>query len=151
MSRGDLTKITITKDKGDVLFYKGDAATFCYIIKKGQIEIFVYDSDGNTVILDTIRTGDIFGDMALILSSPRTAGARAVVKSELLCLSRDNFLDIIMQNTEFAVKLIMVFRERLKKVNNKLLAVKMRKIKVFNLGSYQECLKSSQRLFCKGT
>jgi len=147
-----LENIIIKKDKGEVLFFPGDAADICYIVKKGQIEIFVYDKDGNSIVIDVMREGDIIGDMALIMNSDRTAGARAVVTSELYCLTKRSLMEIIKKRPEFAVKLMLVFRERLKNINNKVFSLKIKKnLKFKDMESYQEVIKSSRRLFKKGT
>ncbi|MDD2717104.1 MAG: cyclic nucleotide-binding domain-containing protein [Candidatus Wallbacteria bacterium] len=147
----ELSRITIKKEKNDVIFFQGDPADNAYIVKKGQIEIFIYDKNGNPAVLDVITEGEIFGDMALILNSPRTAGARAVMASELYVMTRANLYEIIEKKPEFAVKLIMIFRERLKNVNNKLVAIKLKKMKVPSIQDYTEQQKSSQKLFKKGT
>src|SRR6266436_2301970 len=55
---------------GDVIFRQGDPAEDLYIVKSGKVEIRL----GNR-LLDTLPELSIFGEMALIDRSPRSATA----------------------------------------------------------------------------
>ena len=61
---------------GEIIFLQGMQADDAFLIKEGRIEIFRSTGAGETV-LATLRPGDIFGEMALVDSRPRSAGARA--------------------------------------------------------------------------
>lgn len=58
---------------GAIIFREGDPAEELYVIKSGKIEIRL----GNRV-LDTLPERSIFGEMALIDASPRSATAVAL-------------------------------------------------------------------------
>jgi len=53
---------------GDVIFREGDPARELYIVKSGKVEVRL----GNRLV-DTLPELSIFGEMALIDSSPRSA------------------------------------------------------------------------------
>jgi len=102
--------------------------------------------------IDVMREGDIIGDMALIMDSRRTAGARAVVYTEMYSLTKKNLMEIISKRPEFAVRLILIFRERLKNINNRVFSLKIKhNLKFQDMREYEEVVKSSRRLFKKGT
>lgn len=61
---------------GTVLFRQGDPGDAAYILEKGKIMIF-QQVEGQRVELDTIKPGEIFGEMAVIDSSERMATAVA--------------------------------------------------------------------------
>jgi CRP/FNR family transcriptional regulator, cyclic AMP receptor protein len=71
---------------GDVIFNQGDAAEELYVIKSGTVEIRL----GNRV-LDTLPELSIFGEMALIDRSPRSATAIATTDATLVPVGEKQF------------------------------------------------------------
>jgi len=65
-----------------LVFSEGDPGSAMYIVFKG--EILIYQGDKS---LTNMLPGTFFGEMSLIESRPRTAGARALVPSVLLEIS----------------------------------------------------------------
>ena len=61
---------------GAVLFRQGEIGDAAYILEKGKIGIF-QQVEGQRVELDTIRPGEIFGEMAVIDRTERMATAVA--------------------------------------------------------------------------
>ncbi len=65
---------------GTRIFDKGDAATSLYLILTGRVEIFNMNLSGNDSTHKTLaelKSGEIFGEMSLILQRTRTASAKA--------------------------------------------------------------------------
>ena len=58
-----------------------------YLICRGEVE--VVDDKGE--VLATLREGDCFGEVALLLSEPRTATVRAKTLCDLFVLGRAEF------------------------------------------------------------
>ena len=70
---------------GQYLFREGDPSDACYVVKSGQIVIT--KSKGNAEIeLATLRTGQMFGEMAFFDGKPRSAGAKAKTDATVVCL-----------------------------------------------------------------
>ena len=59
------------------IFREGETAQQAFIVQSGTVEI-VKNIEGNEVVLGTLGTGGMFGEMALIDDAPRMASARAV-------------------------------------------------------------------------
>jgi EAL domain-containing protein (putative c-di-GMP-specific phosphodiesterase class I) len=68
---------------GELIFSEGSPADKAYIVESGLVEIFV-GSDAETVQLNTLGPGDIFGEVGLIDAFPRSASAKAL--SECRCI-----------------------------------------------------------------
>jgi CRP-like cAMP-binding protein len=66
-----------TYPAGTPIITVGEAATNAFVVDSGTIEIWVQTGSGRRV-LATVTTGGIFGEMALIDKSPRSANATAV-------------------------------------------------------------------------
>jgi diguanylate cyclase len=76
----------ISLPAGTILFEEGEAGAFAYLITKGRIAIFLREGAGETVI--ALRgPGEIFGEMALLDSDPRSASARALEDCVLVPVS----------------------------------------------------------------
>ncbi len=68
---------------GETIFKEGETAKELYVIQSGQVEIQL----GNR-LLATLEANDIFGEMALLDSAPRSATAIAKTDVALVPISR---------------------------------------------------------------
>jgi CRP-like cAMP-binding protein len=97
---------------GGVIFREGDEAHELFVIKSGQVRIQL----GNRT-LSELSANDIFGEMALIDSEPRSATALAVSDVELVAVSEKQFLFLVGQTPYFALKVMRVLAQRLRATN----------------------------------
>ena len=100
---------------GGVIFREGERADELFVIKSGYVRIQI----GNRAMAD-LTTDNIFGEMALIDSEPRSATAMAITDVELVPISEKQFLFLVGQTPYFALKLMRVLAQRLR-VTNKVL------------------------------
>ena len=82
----------------DYVFRAGDEGDSMYFISSGQVEIV--SADGKTVFA-TLAAGSYFGEMALLLSQPRSACARAVDYVDLYRLEKNTFDRILEKFPSF--------------------------------------------------
>lgn len=80
-------------EKDEFLFHEGDKGDAAYIIRNGRIRV-IKESAGDT-LLAVLKPGDLIGEMSLLHSQPRTAGAAAAEKAEILRLHHDIFQEIL--------------------------------------------------------
>jgi F420-non-reducing hydrogenase small subunit len=106
----------IIYDKNDVIFREGDMGDFMYIIQSGVVEIS-HIKDGNRNVLAILEKGNIFGEMALIDSSPRSATATSISRSRLLLFTRDTLMERIRQDPGVVIHLLNTLCERLSETN----------------------------------
>lgn len=71
---------------GEIVFSEGEIGLCAYVIERGAVEISVR-REGRSVPLATRRAGEMFGEMAIVDQTPRSATARAVEPCDLLVLS----------------------------------------------------------------
>lgn len=76
---------------GTTICMKGDASDCLYIISKGEVEVSVSSSDGKIILLDTLSTGDVFGEVGLLDSGTRTATVTAQTDVSFYKLNRNDF------------------------------------------------------------
>jgi CRP/FNR family cyclic AMP-dependent transcriptional regulator len=100
---------------GQSIFSYGDAGNALYIIRSGEVEIFIRNDQGEKIVLETSKPGDIFGEVSLIDNGPRTAWVTAIGHVELLRLDRAHFEDYLRQYTPAALNLLSVIARRLRR------------------------------------
>ena len=73
-----------------VLFREGDIANTAYLLKKGRVEIWIDKKGGQEgkVVLTIIKPNQIFGELALVDGSPRSANATVMTESEVVLISK---------------------------------------------------------------
>lgn len=74
---------------GTVIFNQGQAASKAYMLMRGEVEIVATNATGQQVVLNRMQKGQIFGELALISGSPRTAAAIARTECEVLYIGQD--------------------------------------------------------------
>ena len=104
---------------GEYLFREGESADYGYVVKTGNIEIVKSGIDGE-IILAELGPGSLFGEMALIDGSPRSAGARASVDSSVTEVRSDTFNQYIRNNPDAAVRVMKTLAGQLRSANTDL-------------------------------
>jgi CRP/FNR family cyclic AMP-dependent transcriptional regulator len=97
---------------GDTIFRTGESADCLYVVKQGQVDIVV----GNQVV-ETAGPGSIIGEMALIDSTARSADAVAKSDCSLLPVDEKRFTFLVQQVPYFALRVLRVMADRLRKMN----------------------------------
>ena len=103
---------TLRVRAGGVIFREGEQADEFFVIKSGYVRIQV----GNRTMAD-LTADNIFGEMALIDSEPRSATAVAITDVELVPISEKQFLFLVSQTPYFALKVMRVLAQRLRVTN----------------------------------
>ena len=76
--------------KGEYVFREGEMALAAYLIESGKVEVFK-ESDPDDVSLTTLGTGEIVGEMGLIVGGERTASVKALTDCHVIVIDRDTF------------------------------------------------------------
>jgi CRP-like cAMP-binding protein len=76
-----------------VIFNQGESAEKAYMILRGEVDITAVNKNGKTVHLTTLHSGQVFGEMALLVRKPRSATATTKIPCELLAISRAQLED----------------------------------------------------------
>ncbi|MGB6946059.1 MAG: DUF1003 domain-containing protein [Bryobacteraceae bacterium] len=100
---------------GQSVFNYGDPGHALYIVRSGEVEIYVKNDQGEKIVLETSQPGDIFGEVALLDGGTRTAWVAALGDVELLRLDREHFEAYVRQYTPAALNLLSVAARRLRR------------------------------------
>lgn len=100
---------------GATIFRAGDPGKEAYLIDRGCVEISI-ETDIGKKVLNNLTSGDIFGEMAIIDSSPRSATVTATEETELLVISQDYFLDKVATTDPILKHFLQILLRRLRHV-----------------------------------
>jgi CRP-like cAMP-binding protein len=107
--------ITKSVKRGTGIFAKGDPGSSLFAIGAGTVKISVPSVEGKDAVFNVLGTGDIFGEIALLDGHPRTADATAVTDCALYVLERRDFLPLMREEPEVALRLIEILCSRLRR------------------------------------
>ncbi|OZH54699.1 cyclic nucleotide-binding protein [Hydrocoleum sp. CS-953] len=101
---------------GDVIFEDGKKGDVMYGIIEGVVELFV-----NGQVVETIKTGDVFGEGALV-HEEHTRASTAIAKTEckLAYLDQERFLFVVQETPMFALYVVRSYSDRLRRLKRSL-------------------------------
>ncbi|TGE04860.1 cyclic nucleotide-binding domain-containing protein [Hymenobacter fodinae] len=100
---------------GEQIFAKGDLGTSLFIVQEGKVNIF-----SGTQQLATFRSGDFFGELALLDAEPRSASAVAHGAVVAFRLDQEDFYDVMEERGEVLRNILRVLCQRLRRQNEKM-------------------------------
>jgi len=103
--------------RGTAIFAKGDPGTGLMGVLAGTVKISVPSADGRDIVLNIIREGEIFGEIALLDGCPRTADASAMTDCELMVIERRDFIPFLSSHPELMMKIIEILCARLRRTS----------------------------------
>lgn len=100
-----------------IIFKQGDLGTEMFVVAAGAVDIYAIN-DGVPTTIATIASGEIFGEMALVASGQRrSAFAKAVSDTELICINESHFVYLVSQQPAFALSILRTMATRITKLN----------------------------------
>ena len=97
---------------GETIFREGDKGDEFFVVKRGRVEIRL----GNR-LLETLGENEIFGEMALIDDSPRSATVIAATDATVAPITEKQYLFLVRHTPFFALKVMRVLAQRLRTQN----------------------------------
>ena len=103
----------------EILFEEGDRSTSLYYIKRGVIRIFKRKADG-IIEIETLRAGQLIGELSFLDDQPRSASAEALTSAELIEISKSALEEAMSKLPEWFTSLTKTITSRLRAANNKI-------------------------------
>jgi len=103
--------------RGTLLFRKGDAGSSLYAVCIGAVRVSAPSDQGKDAIFNLIVPGEIFGEVAFLDGGPRTADAVMIESGELMVVERRDFLPLLKDYPELALRLLEVLCGRLRRTS----------------------------------
>ena len=103
--------------KRDELFHKGDAGSQVYVVVSGKLKALTTSLEGDDVVFSILGPGEVFGEIALLGETPRTATVVAIERCELMVIDRRDFLALLKRHPDAAIRLLQLLAVRVKRVS----------------------------------
>lgn len=129
MKEGELGKMYAS---GEVIFREGDQGEVMYVIQAGKVSI-VKNTPTGDLILATLDSGDIFGEMALFDKMPRSATAKATGSARVLSIDKKKLFATISRDPTLVFKMLETMSKRIRLLNDELTKLKKTKSDLVNL------------------
>ncbi len=101
-----------TLSAGQTLFKEGEPAELMYVLMSGTVEVIV-----NNRVVETAEAGAIIGEMGMIDEGARSATVVAKTDCKLVPIDRKRFNFLIQQTPHFALHVMRVIAERLRRTD----------------------------------
>lgn len=106
---------TLSIETGQVVCEEGEESQTMYVILEGQLRVFKQDNEENEVEINILKSGDFFGEMALLDSRPRSATVISTTSCRLFMLEKLAFMRLLL-NPETQLMALSVFEVLVQRV-----------------------------------
>ena len=120
MKEGELGRVY---SDGEIIFKEGDIGESMYVIQDGTIHIIKKAASGE-VIIATLKSGEVFGEMALFDRLPRSASAKASGEARVLSIDKKKLFSSINRDPTLVFKLLDSMSQRIRKIDEELMKLK---------------------------
>lgn len=112
-SRPASTLLVAQDEPGDSMF----------LLVEGRARVVIFGENGRELTLASLRAGDVFGELSLLDSRPRSANVVAIDDVTVLALGRDAFAAHIQRFPQTALNLARELGNRLRRADEQIAAL----------------------------
>jgi len=98
--------------QGEIIFSEFEVGDTFYLIQSGRVQLAKLVGDLERT-LDILHPSEMFGEMAILENSPRSATAIALDEVKVLEFNSQNFEILLLGNPQIALKLLKMFCKRI--------------------------------------
>src|SRR5262245_48309276 len=98
---------------GEVIVRQGDPGDAVYGLIDGVAEAWLEDPSQEPVLLRTMRSGQLFGETAVLYHGPRSATIKAKTEIMTLKLPGPMFIELLRSTPEVALRVAVTLAQRL--------------------------------------
>ncbi|HEX4975018.1 MAG TPA: Crp/Fnr family transcriptional regulator [Pseudomonadales bacterium] len=102
--------------KNTVIINEGDDTDSLYLIDKGSVKVYLSDNNGKEVIINTLESGEYFGELAILSSGKRSASVMTLENTTLSLINKNNFKNLLLNQPTIAYVLIENLAQRVREL-----------------------------------
>lgn len=106
--------------KNEHLFSEGEPASAVFVVTKGRIKLFKTSENGREIVLGYLTPNQLFGEEILFNDAIRTIAAVAVEDTKLCACYKNDFENLLSQNSQIAVKVIKALSDKINHITEAL-------------------------------
>lgn len=99
--------------KGTVVYEPGKQPKAVYFIVSGEVRMVTVNDDGKEFIQGIFKTGQYFGEPALLVNKPYLAYTIATKDTEIIAVYKEQFFELLEADRAFSMELIKTLSNRL--------------------------------------
>ena len=108
-------------DPEEILVDFDDLSTDVYFLLSGEVRVLMRTASGKEVILDEMRTGEFFGEIAAMDGIRRSANVTALTRGEVCVMPAAVFRELVFTYQAIADRLIRLLTGRIRDLNGRLM------------------------------
>ncbi len=112
-----------TFQPGEDIVRQGDVGDCMYVIQQGESEV-LKEVDGKQVRVDTMKAGDLFGEIAIVEHTTRSSTVRAITEVHVMTIDRKTFLRRVQEDPSLAINVLKVMAHRVRVLDQELAMLK---------------------------
>jgi CRP-like cAMP-binding protein len=115
---------------GEVLWQQGDQAGGVIVLESGELDLYEESVAGDILILNTLGSGSLLGEMSALDGRPHSASVRARGECRLRQLSAEEFSLALRVQPELTLALLRMQSERVRRLTRRLAQVGLQPVLV---------------------
>ncbi len=108
-------------ESGEQIYRPGDLSDRIYVLKAGKVKISRTSEDGREFILYFIRSGEVFGELAITGEELREGSATVVDDAFICTIRRQDFEAFLMSHPEVSLEISRIIGQRKQQIERRLL------------------------------
>lgn len=108
---------------GEEIIRQDEVGDSFFVIYSGEAEVKVRQADGESSVVKLLRTGDYFGEMALLTGEHRSATIKAITECGCYVVGKELFKQVLEVNPAIAEKLSVSLSKRQAELTEQLSAL----------------------------
>jgi CRP-like cAMP-binding protein len=111
---------TVRVRKGQTVIEHGSRSNDVFFLAEGEARVLLYSPDGREVSVRTLKTGQMFGELAALDGLPRSATVVATLPALIVAMKRDDFIACIEASPRAALWLARQFAAQIRTHTDKI-------------------------------
>jgi CRP/FNR family cyclic AMP-dependent transcriptional regulator len=107
-------------DPEEVLVDFDDLSSDVYFLLSGEVRVLMRTASGKEVILDEMRAGELFGELAAMDGVKRSANVSALTRGEVCVMPAAVFRELVFSSQQVAERLFRLLTGRIRDLNSRL-------------------------------
>jgi len=108
---------------GERIVTQGEVGDCMYVIQKGKVEVFIENQNCETV-LAVLKSGTVFGEMALFTKETRSASVRAKGEARILTIDKRAFFKRVQEDPSLAFRILLKMSKRVEKLDKEVIRLR---------------------------
>jgi CRP/FNR family cyclic AMP-dependent transcriptional regulator len=106
-------------DPDEVIVDFDELSTDVYFLLSGEVRVLMRTASGKEIILNEMRPGEVFGELAALDGIKRSANVTALTRGEACVMPASIFKELLFTNRDVAERLFCLMASRLRELNAK--------------------------------